>query len=184
MYWLHLEVTISTTLAMLDRFLRDIWLECCGHLSAFTIGGVHYCEDKELFNYGGWGPRKQPLQVALGHVLSPGQTCSYEYDFGSTTELTLKVIAAHEEAIQGSAIRILARNTLPPISCDECGHPATRARRQCFSKDDDDDDGGYLCKACAETHTGKHELLVPLRRVNSPREGVCGYTGPANPAYL
>ena len=39
-YWMHLEVTGSTTLATLDRFLRDTWLECCGHLSAFEIGGV------------------------------------------------------------------------------------------------------------------------------------------------
>src|SRR5581483_6500614 len=42
MYWLHLEIVTSTPLATLDRFLRDIWLECCGHLSAFTIEGVRY----------------------------------------------------------------------------------------------------------------------------------------------
>jgi len=34
-YWMHLEVSASATLADLDSFLRDIWLECCGHLSAF-----------------------------------------------------------------------------------------------------------------------------------------------------
>ena len=27
------------------------------------------------------------MQVKLEGVLGPGQTCSYEYDFGSTTEL-------------------------------------------------------------------------------------------------
>jgi len=30
------------TLTDLDGFLRDIWLECCGHLSAFDIGTVRY----------------------------------------------------------------------------------------------------------------------------------------------
>ena len=30
MYWMHLEVTASMTLATLDRFLRDTWLECWG----------------------------------------------------------------------------------------------------------------------------------------------------------
>src|SRR5437870_1715660 len=32
-YWLHLEAAPNATLADLDRFLRRIWLECCGHLS-------------------------------------------------------------------------------------------------------------------------------------------------------
>ena len=42
MYWMHLEVASGTTLATLDHFLRATWLECCGHLSAFEIGGVRY----------------------------------------------------------------------------------------------------------------------------------------------
>ena len=42
MYWMHLQVAAGTTLATLDRFLRDIWLECCGHLSVFRIGGFNY----------------------------------------------------------------------------------------------------------------------------------------------
>jgi len=29
----------SATLTKLDDYLRAIWLECCGHLSKFTIGG-------------------------------------------------------------------------------------------------------------------------------------------------
>src|SRR6266566_2621386 len=45
MYWMHLEVTASTTLTTLDRFLRATWLECCGHLSAFEIGGIRYAID-------------------------------------------------------------------------------------------------------------------------------------------
>ena len=42
MYWMHLEVPTTITLADLDSFLRDIWLECCGHLSAFSIDGISY----------------------------------------------------------------------------------------------------------------------------------------------
>ena len=38
-YWLHLEVNGLATLNDLDRYLRAIWLECCGHLSRFSIGG-------------------------------------------------------------------------------------------------------------------------------------------------
>jgi len=39
-YWIHLSAPANATLKDLDRFLRDIWLECCGHLSAFTIKGL------------------------------------------------------------------------------------------------------------------------------------------------
>ena len=41
-YWLHLEAPADATLADLDAFLRGIWLECCGHLSAFAIGRDAY----------------------------------------------------------------------------------------------------------------------------------------------
>jgi len=38
-FWLDLEMTGSASLDKLDKYLRAIWLECCGHLSKFTIGG-------------------------------------------------------------------------------------------------------------------------------------------------
>jgi hypothetical protein len=41
-YWLHIEIPASATLDDPDDFLRDIWLECCGHLSAFKFRGVIY----------------------------------------------------------------------------------------------------------------------------------------------
>lgn len=40
-YWLIVEVSENTTLKELDQFIRDIWVECCGHLSAFTIHGTN-----------------------------------------------------------------------------------------------------------------------------------------------
>jgi hypothetical protein len=91
MYWLHLEVASSVTLEILDQFLREIWLECCGHLSAFTIDGVHYCMDEQLFDLKGWHAGKQSMQTTLAKVMRPGQISAYEYDFGSTTALRLKV---------------------------------------------------------------------------------------------
>ena len=31
----------ATAFADLDQFLRDIWLECCGHLSSFPVQGMN-----------------------------------------------------------------------------------------------------------------------------------------------
>ncbi len=173
MYWMHLEVSAGTTLATLDRFLRDTWLECCGHLSAFEIGGVRYTVDAGLYD---WDTGGKNMQVRLDKVLKPGQTCSYEYDFGSTTELTLKVISEQEVEAQKKAIQILARNNLPLVPCDVCGEPATTTCSQCVYEDK-----GCLCDACAKDHECGEEMLLPM--VNSPRAGVCGYTG-QDPAYI
>lgn len=41
-YCLYIAIDIDLTLKNLDDFLRNIWLECCGHLSSFTIDGVNY----------------------------------------------------------------------------------------------------------------------------------------------
>src|SRR5712691_1976627 len=89
-YWLHLEVPATATLHDLDGFLRHIWLECCGHLSMFMIGKTRYCVqlfgDQPDFDT---GFDERDMNVELGKVLHPGLKFSYEYDFGSTTALTL-----------------------------------------------------------------------------------------------
>lgn len=172
MYWMHLEVLAGITLATLDRFLRDTWLECCGHLSVFRIGGYNYYMDEEIDTHYYWDMRRKNMQVPLDQVLHAGQNCSYEYDFGSTTELTLKVISEREVPAKKKVIEVLARNSLYFIPCDVCGKPATTTCTECIYEDE-----GYLCDTCAKDHECGEEMLVP--RVNSPREGVCGYTGPA-----
>jgi hypothetical protein len=178
LYWLHLEVATGKTLATLDRFLRDIWLEeCCGHLSAFTIANVHYSLDQELFGDGKWTPRHQSMEIEMSKVLHPGLTFSYDYDFGSTTELRLKVIAEQDVEHREQAIRVLARNSLDVLPCFVCGKPSTSMCRACIYTGQE-----YLCETCAADHQCEaeryecdEETIWP--RVNSPREGVCGYTG-------
>ncbi len=168
MYWMHLDVTASTTLATLDRFLRATWLECCGHLSAFEIGGVRYAVSAGVDD--DWDMGEKSMRVRLDKVLSPGQTCSYEYDYGTTTELKLKVISEREVEARGKAIQVLARNTPPVILCEECGKPATNICSQCIF-----DEKGWLCDDCAQEHECGEEMLLPV--VNSPRAGMCAYTG-------
>ena len=34
-YWLYVDISLTATLKSLDTFLREIWLECCGHMGAF-----------------------------------------------------------------------------------------------------------------------------------------------------
>jgi hypothetical protein len=106
----------------------------------------------------------------LEDVLHPGQRYSYEYDFGSTTELVIKAISEHETRVEEEPIQVLARNTVPWLTCDVCEKPATSMCSECLYEDK-----GYLCDTCAKVHSCGEEMLLPV--VNSPRAGVCGYTG-------
>jgi predicted RNA-binding Zn-ribbon protein involved in translation (DUF1610 family) len=166
MYWMHLEAPADATLDHLDNFLRDAWLECCGHLSAFTIGGVSYASSVDP----DWGMDERTMNVKLGNVIATGDTFHHEYDFGSTTDLTLKVVGERQGPIRGKDIEILAQNDPPPIPCDECGQQATQVCSQCSWGGE-----GWVCDQCGATHECGEDMLLPV--VNSPRVGVCGYTG-------
>jgi len=165
-YWMHLELPAEATLHTLDDFLRKNWLECCGHLSKFEIAGVSYASypDPEFGD--------KSMRVQVGTIVGPGQQFFHEYDFGTTTELRLKVVAEREGEARGKSIQVLARNEAPLISCEVCGKPATEVCAQCIYEG-----AGWLCDACAGEHECGEEMLLPV--VNSPRVGMCGYTGPA-----
>lgn len=162
-YWMHVEVSTNAALETLDHFLRDVWLECCGHLSAFTIQGARYEVAENEFM------EAELMDAALDDVLSPGIKFYHEYDFGTTTELTLKVVS-EQECEMGKPIHLLARNEPPLISCESCGKVATQVCSQCNWSGE-----GWLCNECVGKHECGVEMFLPV--VNSPRVGMCGYTG-------
>lgn len=167
MYWMHLEMPATTTLTTLDGFLRETWLECCGHLSAFSLGPDRY----ESPGAGGdWSDGVPMCGVKLSQIVQPGDKFLHEYDFGTTTELLLRVVDAYAAPFKGKDIRILAQNDPPDLRCDECGSPATQICAECQYEDK-----GLLCATHAEDHECGEEMLLPV--VNSPRMGMCGYTG-------
>jgi len=159
-YWMHLSVAANVTLEDLDDFLRDIWLECCGHLSAFTIEGKRY-SIHPMKEYG-----ERSMKSALGNVVGIGMKFYHEYDFGTTTELTLRVMSEQEGEAKGKSIQLLARNDPPLIACESCGKIATQVCAECAR---------WFCDECAHKHECGEDMLLPV--VNSPRVGMCGYTG-------
>lgn len=300
-YWMHLEIPASEPLFTLDGFLREVWVECCGHLSAFEIAGTSYSDEPEDFSnysieiigapvqegkeddveevedeltdedeeeYEDLSPEElaeevgkyleesgkfqeemppeyranlpdelqaelrkprsrdelvaflreqlaalpkessffsresirenfeeqrrlylqnsfqrstlgllltavedRSLGVRLDKVLKVGQKFKYEYDFGSTTELNLRVISEREGVVQeeDDAVTILARNVAPVILCKVCGKPATQVESGYFNVE-----ANAYCNKCARRNKDE-EMMLPI--VNSPRVGVCGYTG-------
>lgn len=168
-YWLYVEIKETATLKDVDQFLRDIWVECCGHLSAFDIGGISYeVEPQDDFF---WGKPVKNMNCRLKSVLEKGMTFGYEYDFGSTTELMITVANYRIKSYRKEKLIILSRNNPIEILCDVCGKKsAAYICAECFY-----DGSGWLCEDCAKTHECGEEMLLPI--CNSPRVGVCDYCG-------
>jgi len=154
-YFLSLWVDGETTMKTIDTFLRDIWLECCGHLSEFD----------------GVGMAKK-----AGNVFIKGLQIGYEYDFGSTTSLTLTVVDEYPVKA-AEKILLLSRNEPLEIMCSICKKaPAAQICTVCM----DDDGEAMFCNKCAKKHEKECEdfadyAAMPV--VNSPRMGTCAYEG-------
>ena len=167
-FWLDLEMRGPATLTKLDDYLRAIWLECCGHLSEFTIGG--------------WQGDEIAKSRKADAVFEPGLVLRHLYDFGTTSETDIKVVGFREgKATSKHPLALLARNLQPEMLCMECAQPAGWLCIECLYEADEP---GTYC-LCAE-HVEDHphvEYGEPVALVNSPRLGMCGYDGPAEPPY-
>jgi len=165
-YWLNLEMRGSAPLAELDDYLRSIWLECCGHLSMFTIGGWH-------------GDKIADFQKADA-VFKPGLVLRHLYDFGTTSETDVRIVNFRKgEATTHHPIALLARNLIPAAFCQECGLTASWLCMECVYEDDNP---GLLCDEHGKDHPHV-DYGGPTELVNSPRLGMCGYDGLAEPPY-
>ncbi len=155
-YWLVIKAKPDIAMKRLDKFIRDVWVECCGHLSEFS-----------------YKHSKIPMTRSLAQVYSAGHKIEYVYDFGSSTEITLSMIQRIQD-VDEKGIAILFRNEEPKFECSSCNKKAIAICPFCIYEDE-----GFLCRACIDKHKcvqdEGEDILLPF--VNSPRVGVCGYTG-------
>jgi hypothetical protein len=189
-YFLSLWIDGETTLKKIDKFLRDIWLECCGHLSAFRKPKVKQRRGMDPFDamnlllkgdmnqFDKWMNGDDddiPMSRKANKVFHPDLKLEYEYDFGSSTELVLTVIAEYPIKAD-AAIVLLSRNEPPERYCQTCKKEV--ATQMCTVHDYDEE--FLFCDRCAKKHAKVCEdfadySAMPI--VNSPRAGVCAYSG-------
>ncbi|MCE2508769.1 MAG: hypothetical protein J4G04_05665 [Nitrosopumilaceae archaeon] len=170
-FWMYVQVSTEATFGVLDRFLRAVWMECCGHLSEFTVGGKSA------------GKRKR-----LSAVLSGGAGFAYQYDMGDTTALRLTVMGRSARLIDlgglvrndayfpppmvvgEGKVRIVALHEKVRYNCEKCGKAASYVCPQCIY-----DGTGACCEVCAPSHGCGDDML--LAAAQSPRVGTCGFEG-------
>lgn len=166
-FWLHLEINGSAKLQSLDYYLRAVWLECCGHMSHFSIGSV-------------WNGQELSDDVLIDDVFSRTDTIEHIYDYGTSSETKIKAVGVREgRPLTKHPIMLMGRNRMPAVTCQECDKQAAYLCIECVYEDDAT---GLLC----DEHTKEHPHVgygEPMPFVNSPRVGMCGYDGPAEPPY-
>ena len=195
-YFLSLWVGGSVPLEDIDFYLRDIWLDCCGHLSAFTDPskrpnpGQALIDEAEVMALFQQGKEKEaeaileagngaiPMRKDTKTVFKKGRVLQYNYDFGSTTTLQITVVDEFPIATPRTGLKLLSRNEPLEIYCSEC--KTEIATHVCIVCSDEEE--SFLCPACSKKHgkTCKDYLdYGKVKIVNSPRLGICAYSGGA-----
>jgi hypothetical protein len=153
-YCIYLSIDGSLGLVHIDQFIKDVWVECCGHLSRFIIQRESYQDDD--------------MNTKISDVLSISEKFEYEYDFGSTTYLSLEVADIIDVPKDFTQMEIIARNDEIEYKCKRCGE-----RSKYFNYEECE----WLCENCVNEDS---ELIRELNYCNSPRDGVCNYQGNKN----
>ena len=158
-FFLHLLISADAELGELDQFFRQIWLECCGHLSSFS--------------YESWGDEME-MDTEIIEAFGSKKILNYCYDFGTSTELTISLKNIYN--IDTNEVLLLSRNEPLKILCNTCNKNIATSICSVHIYDD----CGYLCKECEKIHKKECEDFADyakMKVVNSPRAGDCAYEG-------
>ncbi len=156
--FLHLLVKGATKMKVIDNFLRDIWLDCCGHLSDFRHKNFEPSMNslvKDIFT----------AKIKLQH----------DYDYGTTTTVTLIARKQYELSLKEDII-LLSRNEPLKLLCATCKtNAAIFLCTNCQW-----DSYAFFCNDCSIEHEATCSDFgdyAKMNVVNSPRMGECGYNG-------
>jgi len=173
--FLTLAVEETTLFEELDDFLRAIWLECCGHMSSFRANsGVTIMDMTDDFGFG-FERGTKPMTTKVSKIFKKDMLLKYEYDFGSTTELKIKVMDKYTLPLQEDTVLLISRNQPLPILCTICNKEYAQEICSIHLYED-----GFFCKKCTKKHAKEcedFEDYAKMSIVNSPRMGVCAYEG-------
>jgi len=153
-YWMIGDAAPDKAMSTLDKFLRMAWLECCGHMSDF-IDSDEKAVGKSR-KIGGFGR---------------GDRVFHLYDYGIPTGVRVTFLDEFSRPPQQAGVRLLARNVPPALACAKCGGAAASVCAGCGGIGE----GKIFCPACFKGHRCGQKHGLPV--TNSPRCGVCGYTG-------
>jgi hypothetical protein len=169
MFWLLVLARHDAELSDLDSLLRDVWVECCEHLSAFNIYGRRFSSYSDYDDFKEDG--ESGLSIPLDEVIGPDSSFTYEYDFGSTTKLKLSVVGISPVVPKSGSLCLIARNNRPKIPCYFCKEKG----EYLVTNWPDNPYQIIICRDCTKKKVNDLESEFVMVFPNSPRAGVCGY---------
>lgn len=205
-YWIHVQAPADAMLRDLDEFLRALWLECCGHLSAFTIGPTSYVsrleEEEEETDEGeefeepfdALFEAESEAPAAAGEereAVDPwgGDDRSMDIALGEVLKAGLEF---HHEYDFGTTtslrLRVLSERQglrpVPPVRLLARNEPPEIVCESCGKAKAAmvcpvcmvEGGKAFFCRRCSGKHECEEDELY-LPVLNSPRMGVCGYEG-------
>ncbi|MDZ4759109.1 MAG: hypothetical protein SGJ10_13365 [Bacteroidota bacterium] len=156
--FLQILAKSDTEMEEIGVFLRNIWLEFCGHMSGFDH------KDFEI-----------EMEDLVETVFENRTKLSYDYDYGTTTSVFLKGLKKYSLFFKESII-LLSRNEPLNLMCATCNkEPAVFLCSTCYWKQ-----YAFYCKKCSTKHKKVCDDFADYSKmpvVNSPRMGQCGYEG-------
>jgi hypothetical protein len=159
-HWLVIMADPGIKMQKIDQFLRDIWLECCGHGSAF------YDKSARI-------GKSRTTESVFCYTDSVG----YIYDFGTPSYLKIKLIGEIPIRNLKGGIKLIFRNKERKHICSICKEK--EAEKICPVCDDYDE--SFMCSDCAsgKKHLCNEDFDKDIAKLiaNSPRDGICGYSG-------
>ena len=130
-HWMELGVRADTTLREFDRFLRSVWLECCGHLSHFDIGGVVYSmmvprpqDDFEFWPMDEQEEQWRHMGRTVGTAIRPATWFEHQFDYGTTTDLELRHAGEFEGLVPGAQSDATLAREKDRHTCQEPSPPS------------------------------------------------------------
>ena len=168
-FWLLVLARHDATLDDLDGLLRDVWVECCGHLSAFNIYGRSFSSHSDVDGFD--EDDESGLSVPLDEVIGPDSAFTYEYDFGSTTKLKLSVVGVSPVSPENRPLVLIARNDRLEIPCYFC-----KGKGEYLVTDWPDNPYQIvICRDCTKKKVDALEQEYVVVFPDSPRAGTCDY---------
>ena len=156
-HFIYAFVGEKTRLSNIDKFLRKQWCECCNHLSEFR--------QKQLSKYNELVPTIVHKKTEI-NKFKIDDLITYNYDFCSTTTITIKIIKKlmdSDTSSNNNYIEHILNNDPYVMKC------STENCKNCALYYIDCE---TFCINCSEEHEhNESKLLI----VNSPRSGICGY---------
>ena len=146
---------IKCKFSHIDIFLRNMWCECCFHLS--TLDVFEEVNDEQSHK-----------SVKFNTLISKYKNANqfiYCYDMGSTTDIYFRIIKKLDGTNKNTDIELLYHNEPFKIKCKN--YKICKGFAMFIYKD-------LFCNEC-KNNLDEEEQTYILKLSNSPRTGICTY---------